>query len=245
MVPANSYSRSPLVEALLDFQVELPKDFVAKKLEECQEPVKVDYPSSSPLRHAYGRIELGDQVNASATSQDIGNRFVDASGLQIFQARVDGFTYNRLAPYLGWQKFSSEARRLWDVYRDVTKPVRLKRVAARYINRIDIPAPLVELKDYFRTGPEVSPALPQSMAAFFVQVTLPVEELKALVTLTETMAQPPRPGITSVVFDLDLFRTNELPTDEAGLWELIERFRDWKNKIFEACITDKIRELIK
>ncbi len=64
-------------------------------------------------------------------------------------------------------------------------------------------------------------------------------------TLTETVAVPQVPGTTSLVFDLDLYRTEQLPQDEDGLWNLLERFRDEKDAIFEACITDKTRELIK
>ncbi|MBX9678661.1 MAG: TIGR04255 family protein, partial [Gemmataceae bacterium] len=162
----------------MDFQVELPKGFAACNLEKCQDPVKAEYPIFQPLKHAFGKFELGDQVTASATSQEIGYRFVSADGLQLFQARKDGFTHNRLAPYLGWEPFRTEARRLWSVYREVAKPVSVKRVAVRYINRIDIPLPGPELKEYLRTSPEVSPALPQGMASFFMQVTLPVDELK-------------------------------------------------------------------
>jgi uncharacterized protein (TIGR04255 family) len=78
-----------------------------------------------------------------------------------------------------------------------------------------------------------------------MQVTLPAPAVGGLVTLTETVAVPQVPGTTSLVFDLDLYRTEQLPQDEDGLWNLLERFRDEKDAIFEACITDKTRELIK
>lgn len=245
MAQTGPYSKPPLVEALLDFQVELPAGFAVENLAKCHDKVKADYPTSHPLKKAFGKFELGDEVSASATSHQLGYRFPSADGLQLFQARTDGFTHNRLAPYLGWEPFRTEARRLWTVYREVAKPVSVKRVAVRYINRIDIPMPGVELKEYLRTSPEVSPDLPQGMTGYFMQVTLAIPELKALVTLTETAAAAPSPNATSVIFDLDLFRTDELPTDEESLWALLELFRDKKDAIFEACITDRTRELIR
>jgi uncharacterized protein (TIGR04255 family) len=245
MAQPGRYSKPPLVEALLDFQVELPASFAVESLEQCHDKLRADYPTSHPLKKAFGKFEFGDEVTASASSHPMGYRFTSADGLQLFQARPDGFTHNRMAPYLGWEPFRTEARRLWTVYREVAKPVAVKRVAVRYINRIDIPVLGVELKDYLRTSPEVSSDLPQGMAGFFMQVTLGVPDLKAFVTLTETGATPPAPDTTSLVFDLDLFRADELPTDEEGLWALLELFRDKKDAIFEACITDKTRELIR
>jgi uncharacterized protein (TIGR04255 family) len=239
MAQIGQYSKPPLVEALIDFQVTPATGFVTASLAACHDPVRADYPLSQPLRLAFGHFMFGEQVSAAATAQDIGYRFAAADGLKIFLARPDGFTHNRLAPYPGWEPFRSEARRLWSVYRDVARPV-----AVRYINRLDIPLPAIELKDYLRTVPEISPDLSQGVAQFFMQVTLPAPAVGGLVTLTETVAVPQVPGTTSLVFDLDLYRTEQLPQDEDGLWNLLERFRDEKDAIFEACITDKTRELI-
>lgn len=243
MAQVGPYSKPPLTEALLDIQVELPPEVSVAELERCHEKVKNDYPNSSPIHQAFARIEVGGV--ATSTTQPYGFRFATADGLQLFQARRDGFTHNRLAPYNGWDDFRTEARRLWSVYRGVAKPVSVKRVAVRYINRLDLPQPVIDLKDYLRTSPEVSQDLPQAMAGFFMQVTLPLPDIKALVNLTETLAEPTQPNTVSVVFDLDLYRTDELPTDEGSLWELLEAFREKKDAVFEACITEKTRGLIK
>ena len=50
---------------------------------------------------------------------------------QLVQARANGFTAHRLAPYEGWETFRHEARRLWDVYRQTVRP-KVARVAVRY-----------------------------------------------------------------------------------------------------------------
>jgi uncharacterized protein (TIGR04255 family) len=77
---------------------------------------------------------------------------------------LDGFAMSRLAPYENWNAVRDEARRLWDIYRSIAKPSKLIRLAVRYINRIDMPLPLGDFKDYLRTVPDVSPDLPQGLA---------------------------------------------------------------------------------
>src|SRR5207253_4384748 len=100
----------------------------------------------------------------------IGYTFTSSDGLQAFQSRLDGFTFSRLAPYNGWESFCSEARRLWNIYREVTQPQAVTRAAVRYINRLDLPLPIRDLKDYLRTVPEVSPDLPQGLSGYFMQL---------------------------------------------------------------------------
>ena len=47
-----------------------------------------------------------------------------------------------------------------------------------------------------------------------------------------------------MVLDIDIFRTEDLPGNEAQLWELLEQLRQAKNMVFEACITDQTRRLL-
>jgi uncharacterized protein (TIGR04255 family) len=239
------YSKAPITEAILDIQVETAEGLTPLSLAACQDSVLADYPTKRELKATIAQFEMVPQLVASATSQDLGFAFISPDGKQLFQTRMNGFTVNRLAPYVRWETFSQEARRLWNIYREAAKPARITRIALRYINRIDIPTGPVELKDYFNTTPEVARGLPQSMAGFFMQVLLPLEDVKAFVNIVETIVEPPQPGIVSVVLDLDFFRTAELPGNEEELWNLFEVLRVKKNAVFDTCITEKTKELIR
>src|SRR5262249_55431122 len=223
-------------------RVELPPGVGLPELERCRDAF---YPGKKDLRVAVGRWKVGEQISASAESRQEGFLFSSADEKQIYQVSLEGLTVNRLAPYLGWQQLRDEARRLWGLYREVVRPKKVVRVAVRTINRLDLPLPEVELKHYLRTSPEVSPLLPQALSGFFMQLHLPQRDLKATLLLTETAVPPPAPNTTSVVLDLDLFRADDLPSDDGAVWELLEGLRARKNEIFEACITDKTRELIR
>lgn len=121
--------------------------------------------------------------------------------------------------------------------------MKVIRLAVRYINRIDLPLPVHDLKDYLRTVPEVSPDLPQGLAGYFMQVAIPQEDIKSTVLLNETIVPPAKPDVVSVVLDIDIFRTEDLPSEEEPMWGLFEELRIRKNSVFEACITDRTREL--
>jgi len=233
------YSKSPITEAILDIQVEASEGLTLLSLLGCQDTVREDYPTKRELKAAF------TQPAASTTSPGLGFSFMSLDGKQLFQVRRNGFTANRLAPYSRWQTFSLEARRLWSIFREAAKPTRVTRIALRYINRIDIPTSSAELGDYFHTLPELARGMPQSMAGFFMQVLLPLEDVKSSVNIVETIVEPPQPGTVSVVLDLDFFRTVELPTTEEELWNFFEVLRMKKNAIFDACITEKTKELIR
>ena len=47
----------------------------------------------------------------------------------------------------------------------------------------------------------------------------------------------------SLLLDIDVSRMDELPQNDEGLWAFVDRIREYKNMIFEACITDRAREL--
>lgn len=164
------------------------------------------------------------------------------------QARLDGFSFSQLAPYDTWDTFRSEARRLWQIYSSVAKPEIVKRVAVRYVNRLDLPVSSsgdLDFKDYLKTVPEISPDLNQSLSSYFMQLHIPQEDLQANLVLNEAIFPQERHDVVSVLLDLDLFSLIELSSDGDEVWKLLERFRRRKNKIFEACITDKTREILK
>lgn len=244
MARRRHYSKAPITEAVIDIRVRLPETARLSDLEAVQEPHRSDYPGKESRSLARGRFEVGRQVSASASSEPIGFLFKSEDEKRIFQAQRDGFTMSRLAPYETWEPFREEARRLWTTYRVRLQPEAIVRLAVRYINRLDLPMPVGELKDYLRTVPEVSPELPQLLSGLFMQLTVPQDDLRGTLLLTEALIEPSRPDVVSVVLDIDLFRTEELPSDDGGIWELFELLHDRKNDVFEACITERTRELI-
>src|SRR5438105_1670566 len=117
MDPNTRYTKDPIVEAVLDIQVDLPGDFPVESLRRCHQKVKKDYPDSDNTQHVTGEISIGPKVSTSTSSEHAGYVFTSSDKKQLFQAKRTGFAFNRLAPYPGWDAFLAEAKRLWEEYR--------------------------------------------------------------------------------------------------------------------------------
>lgn len=243
MTARRHYQKPPITEAIIDLRVELSAEIGLPELSKAREGEEATYPTVEQLNAVFGQMQIGSQVSATAGSRHIGYLFRSGDGRQIYQARLDGFTMSRLAPYEDWNALRDETRKLWDIYRTVTKHPKMTRLAVRYINRIDIPYPFQDFKEYLRTVPEVSPDLPQGLAGYFMHLEIPFEDIKSLALINQTIIEPASQNVVSVVLDIDIFRTVDLPADEEGSWAFLEELRLRKNQVFEACITDRARGL--
>lgn len=239
------YPKAPITEAVIDLRVELPPEVSADALDLAHKGEEGRYPIVEPLMSSVGQMVFGPQASASASSTPMGFLFRSDDNKQIYQARLDGFTISRLAPYGRWEEFCPEGRRLWHSYRSVARPNKVVRAAVRYINLINIPLPVSALKDYLRTFPQVSADLPQDLRGYFMQLTLPLPEISGNAIINETIIESASPTVLSMVLDIDIFRTQDLPAAEDDLWALLEQFRHVKNNVFEACITDEARKLFR
>jgi uncharacterized protein (TIGR04255 family) len=245
--PGRHYDRAPIIEAVIDVQCELPPDVALDELARAADDAK--FTLAGPAVQVSGRVDVSDVGITSDTSGiQVGHVFRRADGLRLIQSRLNGFSYSALAPYDRWESFSVEAWSGWLDYQRVARPARATRLAVRYVNRIDIPLSVVELKDYLRTAIDLSPYLPQTLAGYFWQAVVPLPRYSANATLISTAAQPPEPNYSSIVLDIDIWRTIDISMESSeandDIQRQLEELRHAKNYVFEACITDATRGLI-
>lgn len=239
------YRKAPITEAVIDLRVPIIHASEIEHYSTLANGTEHEYPTKSRLLEPEGVVEVRGVETGVATgvsAKSIGYRFVSADGRYVCQNRMNGLTLSRLQPYENWEPFRDEARKLWERFRERFHPETVTRLALRYINRIDIRAERIDLKDYFRTLPEVSPELPQTLRGFFMQVRLPERDLNAEAVINQMLAEPAERGAFSIILDIDLFQTQRVPDSEDLIWGQFEKLHDRKNEIFEACITDKTRE---
>jgi uncharacterized protein (TIGR04255 family) len=245
------YPHPPIVESVLEILIEPPGDLTLTKLLRCQEEVKNEYPEVGDWTTHKGRWTIagatsGVMSGAAVESQRMGHLFHKKDSNKRFIAATSGFVYAQLEPYDRWESFFSEAKRLWSIYYRIARPRVYKRIALRNINRIDIPGSSIELDDYFFTKPTLGEGIPQAMSGYFFDVTIPIPDIKSHVTIIQTLVPPPKPGenITSVLLDVDLYKTEELP-DGSNLLAYFETLHLWKNRVFNLSITEKTKELFR
>lgn len=241
-----SYTKIPITEALIDLRIKTPVSGGLTSLDDFGHQIQVEYTKLDDIVHVENQINFGQGVaSASANQTVVGYRFLSPDGKQIVQARLDGFSLSRLAPYQTWEALQSEARRLWDIYQTATDSEVVSRVAVRYINRLDLPLPFNDFKEYLLTLPEISPKISQGLSDYFMQLQIPQEDIEATLVLTEAIIPPSRNDMLSLLLDIDLSSNVNFSSNSDDHWRLLETFRIRKNEIFEGCITDKTRELLR
>jgi len=165
---------------------------------------------------------------------------------KVVQARLDGFTFNKLKPYEDWEKFRDEGRELWGTYLDIANPIRANRISLRYINRIEAPLPFKDFNEYILTSPQVAPELPQALSTFFMRIQIPFNEQMALATIVQTMEEPTENQKLPLIIDIDVVRQSNFTKDTFDtMWDEFGELRNIKNDIFFNSITDKAKELFK
>lgn len=187
-----------------------------------------------------------------------GFRYISADRRRILQVRPSMMAFSSLCEpetehrYKDWQTFFLLVQDVWQMYRNVARPIQVTRIGMRYVNRFAVPAQRFEIKEYFTTyPPELNGGhLPHhDIRNFVFQMVMPQPDINAVAILTQIAPVAGVPeGTTGLVLDIDLFRDGlslALTDDDASLWDVVEELHQRRNNVFEACITEKTRELIK
>jgi uncharacterized protein (TIGR04255 family) len=244
------YSKPPITEAVIEFQFEgacpdKVRGKIARKLRKL-------YPIEEILQ------EILFQGSSTATSSRVTPIGVKLSsrdrdeivtlteagmtpGLRI--KRFAAFSSSQLAPYPGWGAFSARHLDAWEEVERSLGQLRLTRIGTRYINRIDIPGILDEASRWIVIGPAVPPSLPTPLTFSVNTVMSFGSNVQANVGVT--IVDPIMPAHSAILLDIDVYWVSQIPDLHDARVEIMNELRDRKNSIFEACITDETRKLIR
>lgn len=243
-----TFTNAPISEAVLDIRVTLPGEPDFSVLEPFCDEISVEYPNRRFRKEWKAGFSVSGEGEPVTSSQGgvIGYLLTSSDGSFVAQARVNGFSLSRLRPYQNWPSLRAEAERLWEVYQRIADPKSIERIAVRYINRLDLPLPLSDFREYVLTAPEIAPGLPQALSQFLMQLVIPSPEHEATAVVTETIDAPTGDAaVLPFILDIDVSRVGGLSPRDELLWDRFERLRDFKNEIFFKTITEKTKELFK
>ena len=118
------FAHPPIVEALLDIRADLPPETDLGLLASLQKSIKELYPIK---RDHYSwqadfRVGAGTVGLKKKSGGQDGYLFRSGDGRQIVQARLNGFTFNRLRPYKSWALLRDEAREHWKLFAELAVP---------------------------------------------------------------------------------------------------------------------------
>jgi len=241
------FANAPIAEALLDIQVSFPSPVEPGRLEAFHDAIRDHYPTREARVKWQGQIVVEREAVQQAVRRDSeGFMFKAADGRRLVQVRQDGFTFNWLKPYERWAALRDEAREHWQRYRDTFGPDRVTRLGLRYMNRIEIPLPFNDFREYVETAPDIAKGLPQGVSALFMRLEIPDGARRLLAIITETI-QPvlEDPARLPFIFDIDVVREASYRPEDPAIWEAFEGMREYKNEIFFRSVTPRAKELFR
>ncbi len=242
------FKNAPITEALLDIQVTPRSDITIQQLENLYNNIKKKYSDKKKRIEIKGSFKFnkkGFPIVPPASIKPVGYFFKSPKENKIVQARINGFTFNKLKPYQNWELFFCEAKKLWSLYKKIAEPQNIIRIALRYINQIEIPLPITDLDDYIKTIQPIPSLLPQKIKDYFSRITIPFDEINAEAILTQTIKGIKDNEFLIYIFDIDVYQNKIYNINDKNFWKIFEKLRTYKNKIFFKSLTNKAKELFK
>jgi len=239
---SRKYGKAPIVEAVIDIRIAPRPGLAFSDLRPLHETEKTRYPV---LREDIQIVQefSSDDSRETTKKTKIGYMLRSADDKRVVQALTGGFTFSWLAPYDTWGTFRKEALRLWAQYVALTSPTAITRIAVRYVNRLDLPQPVEDLRRYVNVGPDAPPSLLAETEAFLLQLRSPQRDAGANLILNVARVDPPSPDVVSIILDLDLYDDTP-PKELTDVGDRIEVLHARVESIFEQLITEDTRALI-
>jgi len=244
-----TFPKPPITEAIFDIKIDVLEKHKLDDLLFLHDKIKAKY----PIKDEKFQWQTGFEVKpglAPKISQHsgelLGYLFRSSDKKNIVQSRLDGYTFNILN-YNNWNSFQSEAKENWKLYCEIAKPKKITRLALRYINKIYIPMPIVNLEEYIITLPKVANKLEEyKWSNYLMKVEIENLNIKAKAIIAQTLEEiiyVNNQQFLPLIFDIDVFRIDNIDTNSDIVWQIFKELRLFKNEVFFESITEKTKEL--
>lgn len=241
-------TRPPIVEAVVDFDCDLPPGLELKALEKsAREKFEDCYPSMQPRLMQELRVQIGADGPSNPLTRHGLEAFLfsQTDRKQLVQVRKSGFSFNRLAPYEGLDAYLREIERVWRLYREIAQPIRVRSLRLRYINRIEVPLEggQVDLDKYLKLQNMLVDDQHMTLTGFLSQYSAAERETGHQVAVVLT-AQIPKDDKLPIIFDNAAAANVELdPADWQGLLLTLTALRNLKNHVFFGTVKQPCLDL--
>jgi len=241
------FPKAPISEAILDIAVKFAAPVDLARLEAFQDAIRERYPVKRNRVLWQGQIRLEEERFAQEVQRGAqGFMFRSSDDRQVVQVRQDGFTFNWLKTYDRWEALRDEARPHWERYKETFGPEAITRLGLRYINRIEIPLPISDFREYIKTAPDIAPGLPQGLNALFMRLEIADMKRGLMAIVTETFQPPVDDGKRlPFIFDIDIVCGATFEPSSPAIWEKLEQMREYKNEIFFASMTEQAKAMFR
>ena len=248
MTITSTFTNPPIIEAVLDIECDFKEQPEINKIEaKARKEMAKSYPKVRHVLFQEHQVEAkpSEPAKISIKGGLHGLQFLKNDEKQVVQYRIEGFSFNRLAPYASLDNYLPQMKKNWSLYRDLAKPLQIRLIRLRYINRILLPLTdgKVDLDKYILNGPRLADPKRFELTGFLDQYAATDKKSGHQINSVLTLQQAVDDKLP-VIFDNGVIA---LETGNVDDWQWIRskilELRELKNHIFCHTLTEKCRNL--
>lgn len=164
-------------------------------------------------------------------------QFVSEQGNRILQVAPDLLIVNQLPPYPHFEAWEPTIHEALSIYREIAQPRRITQIGLRYIDRIVIPTPQIDMKDYFTIYPQVP-----EHGHFMMRVEVPTQNAHTKI-ITFASVEPDSSEQKAFLLDLYDIHRSDPGIDFDRVAETIHAAHENIITVFEGSMTERLRQL--
>ena len=238
----HKYKNPPIQEAVCEIHLAINEPLSTASIERLQIPWGTAYPDQKITEEKNVELQMAPD-GVRVAERDLGRRLICRSvdGMQLVQLSGRFVAVNQLRPYGGWEEsFRHTILSRFDEVHSRLGPFLIARTNLRYINRIDVPEHPLNWENWFNfslPNPKIEDSTMMGVQMHF-EHALP-EQRKLIVNCV--IVPPPRPGVSSVILDLEVGWQGE-PVASNQLPKVLDHVHSPHRLAFEAYINNNLRQ---
>ncbi|MCX6874862.1 MAG: TIGR04255 family protein [Verrucomicrobia bacterium] len=240
---------APIIEAVLDIDCDLPPALDLSSLQaDAADALRERYPKfRRHFIHEQVVTKEADRPPELRVNEGLGAlQFLTEDEKQLVQFRPNGFSFNRLAPYGSLDDYLPEIEASWRTFLTIAKPVLVRKVGIRMINRILLPMQggKLDFGEFLQVPPRLPTTGEKLVLLGFLDQHLAIDaETGNRVNIVKT-TQLPEDDKLPLILDIDTFQPCHVAPEAWGdLLAKIKSLRTLKNRIFRHTLTPRCLNL--
>lgn len=238
--------KAPISEAVFEILFQIDNSVETEELEKFYDIFKKDYPRKDTITVFEGKIDANNVKNQSLSTETLGYLFLNESKTKAMQIRKNGFSFSiSNNSYTHWEPFKDEAWGIFQLYKKTLGINLIRRISLRYINSINLPTNLVDIKEYITIAPEIPKELPFGLSKMFNQITMPNSEIESTGIITQTFDVGWSVSENfEYILDIDVQKLYTKNPSDGDMLSDFDQLRNFKNLIFFKSITQKTQKIL-
>lgn len=234
-------TRAPITEAVIQWKCPTTNLDESPSL---LENIKSRLPAYTDIRTQYN-IEAAFTAGTSSSQFKQRQQFegyrltrIEESEQKKFvcQFKTQALIVSRLAPYQGWDEFSTEALKCWTEFRELVSPTEVAALSTRFISQIPIDT-VDQAADYVYFDNSLQTKLGVTADSFYQQELFEIEKLKYAVKLVRTVQPQGEKDKKVLIVDIDV-KTMDGLDDFTEIEDKLLDLRYLKNELFFTIMKD-------